>query len=334
MSKKPEKFDGELAVILDRHIGSVNSVYSRGTDYHSGEFTDRAGSVILEVISLTEQLAFLKQKEGELTKQEKVLFRVKMAEVNILLDLLRESRAISSKVLTVLLEGKVKLGIWIDSVGGYTDVKENLRRITDRYDSNGGRTYTYVDVKAASAAFDIAFLGDEISALNRSVFLWHLSDSDFSPREQKLANFRDHQPLDEVTQEELVELREIIEMAHDGHQDELWQKIHHDLHNTQNPDGDVVFEGRDLHEAGLIHHCFTSSAKLREKFAHDLPSHAASHSGDFIKGLYGKIHQAISTQLDWLDPLTLALTEKMQRKYEQPKKSHRPELQDKKIRKS
>lgn len=317
MNKSPEKFDGELAVVLDRHLGSVNSVYTRASDYRSGEYTDLLGSTILEVIALTEQLVSLVKRDTELTMEEKKVFAIKKRQLNHLLGELRESRAISKNILSVLLEGRVKLGIWIDSIGGYTDVKESLRWTTDRYRENGSKVFTYVDVKAASAAFDIAFMGNEISALNRSVFLWHFSDSDSSPRVKKLEDFRKNRPLDEIAEEELIELREIVEMANDEYQDELWRKIHADLHNPK-LNGDIIFDGRDLHDAGLIDHCFTKPALLREKFAKDLPAHAASYSGSFIEGIYDKIHKKLSRELDWFDPKSIALTEKMQRKYEGP----------------
>ncbi|MCC6643271.1 hypothetical protein IT411_00820 [Candidatus Peregrinibacteria bacterium] len=323
MNKSPEQseqFEGELIVVLDREMGPADIVYTTAIDYSSGQKNDKAGGLLLELLALTEEVVTLSCNK-RLSAENKRLLRHKKAELNFLLEIFSRQKLISKKILELLMEGKVKTGIWIDSIGGYTDTKEKLLCVADHLDRRQGKVSTYTDIKAASAAFDIAFLGHEINALKKSEFMWHFSDSDESPRTTKIAQFKAKGDLDEAGQQELEELMDILDQAKPGFKEKLWAEVLRQINHPDNQDGDVYFQGADLAEAGLITNCYKKGQELHAKFAADFPVYAETNSNFFTQSISEKVHRLIAGQMHWFDPRTLALTSKLQQKYERGSRS-------------
>ncbi len=310
-------FDGEMIIIADREIYAKEPLLL--TSIISAEDKDKSisGSIILELLALREEVESLACRE-DLSSFEKICLRQKNFEAKSLLELIRQTKIINEKLLETLLTGRMKVGLWIDSIGGEVDQEDTVNWSVDYLDRQKASVHTYVGTKACSAAFDLTFLGNEISALSRSVFMWHLSDSPDFPRTERIKQLRGKGTPDAAVSEEINDLLEILDRTDAVSKEELIAEILRQINNPRNHDGTVYFEGDYLKEMGLVDNAFRSITPLIAKFKSDFPLHAELNVTYFTTAIAEKVYKAISHLPTWLDRAPMSLTGKFQRQLERP----------------
>ena len=309
-------FDGEMIIIADREICAGQSPLLTSVITRSGH-KSISGSPILELLAIIEETKTLGYKDG-LSPAEETLLRQKILEANNIVETLLESKTIYEKLLETLLTGRMKVGLWIDSIGGEVDQEDTVNWSVDYLDRQKASVHTYVGTKACSAAFDLTFLGNEISALSRSVFMWHLSDSPDFPRTERIKQLRGKGTPDAAVSEEINDLLEILDRTDAVSKEELIAEILRQINNPRNHDGTVYFEGDYLKEMGLVDNAFRSITPLVDKFKSDFPLHAELNVTYFTTAIAEKVYKAISHLPTWLDRAPMSLTGKFQRQLERP----------------
>lgn len=322
MNNGPEKFDGELIITADREIYAEDPLMVSIIDERTGA-GNIPGPLLLEYLATLEEIRTLSiiKKPTDLQRRE---LKQRIEFAGVFARLMLEERVINKRLLEVITEGKVKAGLWVDSIGGDASISEKVKyAIHYLYRDGEVSLHSYVHVKAASAAFDLAFLANDVNAMGKSIFNWHFSDSEDSPRVEKVRKIKRNEELDEDTADQIAELRDILDCAHSDKADELWDNVLKQLNNPQNVDGDILFEGDYLHEVGLVNHCYDKVDELIAKFKADFPLHADKNSTFFNEGVAKRVAHQYRSEPYWLDSKTLGMTTKVARNLELGKSSKR-----------
>lgn len=325
MSRTSEgKFDGELVITADREIMPEQPLMVSLIDYKTEEKAT-PGPLLLEYLAVLEEIRLLAEEDDQ-TPEGKYELRHKKLIGSALVEIMAiHERVMSPKMLRLVTEGRLKTAIWVDSEGGSVPIAEKVKFAVDYIRRQELGTFTsYVNIKAASAAFDLAFLASEVHAMTKSVFNWHFSDSDENPRIEKVRKFRAGESLDDEAEAELVELRDILEDATPEMKDEVWRHAIRQLNDANNKEGDIYFEGDFLHEAGLVNSVSRKVDGLIAQFESDFPLHADKNATFFTAGVAERVQHLLKNQPYWLDPRALALTSRVARQYEKPKPKKAP----------
>jgi hypothetical protein len=314
MTEQPEKFDGEMVIIADRELSPETPLLVTAINTHSGEKL-AVGPVVLELLANVEDAKALRES-GIKDEQDRRLFRHKVDAANACLEALEENGYFSRKVLEVLMEGRIKIGLWIDSLGGEVAQEDKVNWALDYLDRQGAEVHSYVGVKAVSAAFDMAFLADQVNALNKSVFMWHFSDSPIETRAAKARAIRQKLYLSADAKEELADLEAILNKANAQERNSLIREVRRQICLPLNTEGSVFLEGDYLAGKGLVTRCFRHVGSLVEQFKLDFPHHADLIVTEHTTGVEEQVCKKIAHLPDWLDPRPLHLTGKIQKKIE------------------
>jgi hypothetical protein len=314
MNQQPEQFDSEMLIVADRELMPESELLVTLIGQESGE-KNVFGPIILEFLALLEELKTMAE-DSPLQSLQMRMFEEKSRQANAILEVLLEQRMISKKLLEVLVEGKTKVGLWIDSVGGQVEQEEKVNFALDYLDRKEAYVHSYVTFKAASAAFDLAFLSNELNALTRSVFMWHFSDSPVLTREAKVRQVRGLDPIEPEAEEEMADLISILKRAREPFRTQLLDRISMQISHPGNPSGAVYLEGDQLHEAGLVHHCYRGVKGLIGRFEKDFPLHQNRHLSFYNTALAESVFRKIRHLPDWQDNKPLELTALLQQKYE------------------
>lgn len=312
-----EQFDGEMIITADRELSPETPLLVTIIDTKSGEKAS-AGPLVLEMLSLLEEVASLEDPEAHpnpssSTKEqiERKLLEARFCSIQLL-----EAGMLNKKLLETLIEGRIKVGLWLDSIGGEVEQENKVNWALDYLDKHHASVHSYVGIKAASAAFDLAFLGNEINALSRSVFIWHFSDSSENPRLQKVRQLHGQAALDDATSEEFNDLLSIFDRVSPEKKEQLIAEVLRQINHPHNHEGNVFLEGDYLHEMGLTNRSFRKMSQLIDQFQADFPLHAGINSTYFTTTVAQKVYDQISHLPSWHDTKPLHLTEKVQRQLE------------------
>lgn len=316
MNQPTEKFEGELVITADRELDFESPLMVSLIDHETGQKT-APGPILLEYLAMLEEIRMLAELDDQ-SAQGKANLRHRKLLASSLVEIMGiHEKVMSKRMFELVTEGRVKAGIWIDSVGGNVEIAEKVKFAIDYLRRNGMGTFSsYVNIKAASAAFDLAFLASEVNAMTRSVFNWHFSDSAEDPRLGKIQKFRAHQPIGDQAENELGELRDILEDAKPEMRDDVWRHAIRQLNDPTNEEGDIFFDGDLLHEAGLVDHCYRQVDQLLGKFKADFPLHADKKSTFFTEGVSERVARTLRSQPYWLDSKALHLTTRVARQLE------------------
>ncbi|MBI4235061.1 hypothetical protein HY604_02050 [Candidatus Peregrinibacteria bacterium] len=82
-------------------------------------------------------------------------------------------QVVGPEVAKVILEGRLRLSILLNSFGGFSLKFAPYSRLLNFVKSNGGIVDAYVSGNAASAAADLFLKADNRYCLGRSAFMWH-----------------------------------------------------------------------------------------------------------------------------------------------------------------
>lgn len=322
MEKGTPKHDGELIIIADREIFPETPLLATFIDAQSNQKA-AMGPAILELLALIEEIKTLSIEVSPSLGKKQLLIS-KIVQANAWIEVLVEQRQINKKLLETLLEGQINVGLWIDSIGGEVEQEDKVNYALDYLDRQKASVRSYVGVKAASAAFDLTFLADEVNALSRSVFMWHFSDSPEHTRAEKIRQLRGKEDLDEEASEEINDLLEILERAGPEKKELLIAEVLRQINDTRNTDGAVYLEGDYLHDMGLVQKCFRNVSGLIKKFKTDFPLHAELNITYFNSVIAEKVYQKIGHLPNWLGHSPLSLTDKVRRQFERPNSTKRP----------
>lgn len=318
MTEPTENFDGELVIIADRELSPESPLLVTAIDTKSGEKL-ALGPLILELLAYIEDAKSL-QEIGLKNDQNRLLFEKKVIQANACLEALQENGYFSRKVLETLMEGRIKIGLWIDSMGGQVEQEEKVKWSLDYLDRHDAEVHSYVGVKAVSAGFDMAFLADQVNALNKSVFMWHFSDSPLEPRREKARTLRQNQPLSAEARAELEDLRAILDQADEQARQSLIMEVRRQICLPENAEGSVFLEGAYLARAGLVDRSFRHVESLVGQFKMDFPLHSDLIVTEHTTGVEATVCKKIAHLYDWMDPKPLELTDKIRKKLERPAK--------------
>lgn len=314
MDQSQEQFDGEMLIIADRDIAPITPLLTTVVDNRTGQ-KGAYGPVILEMLALIEEAKTLRKLEDP-TLEEKRLAVKKVLQANACLDILRQERQIRKELLETLLEGRVKVGLWIDSIGGDVAQEDKVNWALDYLDGQGARVNSYVGIKAVSAAFDMAFLGDKLSVLDKSVFMWHFSETADYSRAKKTAELRGEHEMSEEVHEEFADLLSILDRTTPENKERAITEILRQINDPRNSQGAVYLDGYFLNQMGLAHQIFDSMEELVAALKEDFPGHKNLLVTQFTTAIAEKVFCQIDQLPSWRSPKPISLTGKMQRQYE------------------
>lgn len=171
------------------------------------------------------------------------------------------------EVVDILLEGKLRTSLLINSLGGSGFCMRGYLEIIDFIRARGGEVSAYISEDAASAAANILLEADKRYSLRRSEFLWHYGgiNEDLDP----VASY------DDVAEEVKVgTLREIIEVFRnkivpkivgavpDPDKREVVAAFFESHYNCS----DFFFRAEVLYDLGILHEIYDNVAGLRARF--------------------------------------------------------------------
>lgn len=314
MEQAQEQFDGEMLIIADRDIAPMTPLLTTVVDTKSGQ-KGIYGPTVLEMLALIEEAKTLRKLEDPTIEEQKLAVK-KVIQANACLDILRQERQIRKELLETLMEGKMKVGLWIDSIGGDVRQEDKVNWALDYLDGQGAAVNSYVGIKAVSAAFDMAFLGDKLSALDKSVFMWHFSETRDYSRAEKTRELRGLSPMSEETQEEFADLLEILDKTTPENKERAIAEILRQINDPRNSHGAVYLDGYFLNQLGLAHQTFERMEDLVAELRTDFPAHKDLLVTQFTTAVAEKVFRQIEQLPSWRSPAPISLTEKIQGKYE------------------
>jgi hypothetical protein len=316
MDNSVDTYDSEMLITVDRTVAPEEPLLVTMVDPKSGQKA-AIGPVILEFLALLEEVATLTNKE-EPSPDELEQRQEKLTQANACLGVLREQRAIRGQLLDTLVHGTVKVGLWIDSMGGAVAHEDKVNWAMDYLDRQGAAVHSYIGVKAISAAFDMSFLADRVNALKRSVFLWHFSDSPDYTRIQKIQELRRQEALGEEAHEEMEDLLAILKRAKPAEKETVIAEMLRQLNDPRNKEGEVCFEGDFLHDTGIIQNSYRHVSQLVNQFRADFPHHADLVVTRFNTGVAQQVYRQIGNLPTWLSQEPLEKTDQVRREVERP----------------
>jgi hypothetical protein len=314
MTNNSEKFDAEMMVVADRGFRTNKPFLTTIVDADSGKETI-LGPSILKFLGLMGEIKRLKsiRKKTEITN---IHIHQLRAELNDLVELFRENQIVSRKVLEVLTYGKVKVGLWVDSLGGEVDVENQIILALNYLDGQDALCHSYVTIKAMSAGFDLTFAGDKINTLTRSVLLWHLSDSPVYRRTKKVKQVKKGGNLPNDLENEMSDLFDTLNFANPESREEAIELFNRQFNHPHNPNGDVMFNGNVAKELGLVHEAHSSIKPLIDQYNSDFPLHARNSTVmNYTTRVAEEVYKIVRLEPDWTDE-ALYVSDKIQKRLE------------------
>lgn len=253
MLEADRKFDAEVAVTIDREFSELTPF----------QIVVAAGD--RELVS-TDPVIFDLLEKYELLSRDPTQTRLSPRDLERLMHQANELYGMAefylgAEVLEVLLDGRVKVALLIDSDGGDMDVHNRLDRSVAYWRKGGGESQAFVYGHAHSAGFDTLMKADARYVLDKSSLIWHFSDSD-GERRQSIEGLRQMSKIFRRNQQELAELRAFFELSPDFNE-QIWTRMVTEIVALNNPDGDLFFSGKELQQMQLAR----SFKRLKSLFA-------------------------------------------------------------------
>jgi|GEM_PF-6858108 len=331
---KTKRFDAELVITADRALDSNSSRLPILTTLITADGKEKAqfGVLLLEFLALMEEIQRTQEAIKvlsklvkfpyfkKLLKENTALFYHQRARANELLNYFIREKLMRRQMLEVLVEGRVKIGIWLDSLGGDNWLENKLVYAEKFLKRQGAFVHSYILFKAVSAAFNLAFLGDEIHALNKSVLMWHLPDSLEFTRAEGVKLFKQEEYLPEDLNDELEAFLALLRRANSDSKEEIMENCLRQFFNPKNRRGDIRFKGSYAAKVGLINQAHGNIESLIKKFKSDFSLHANTNLVHFTTEIARKAYQVTSDVPDWIDSRAWTATDRSLEKYEKPRK--------------
>jgi len=257
MSLEPEKkdFDAEMVVTVDH------------------EFRDDQPFEV--VISNEDTIRITGMAPFEMLQDQAKLRDPRMIRVSGYIADLMHRRAVDSyianqyllgdKLTQILLEGRVKIGLLIDSDGGDMEILKLISTGLTEMKERGGESQAFVVGHAASAGMELFMSADDRYVLDRSCLMWHFSDCNGERRKSVEILRKGGRPLPSPKQGELQELWTFFESS-PCYTSKIWKEVLQNIIADDNPDGEIAFSGQQLAELQLVNKSFRRLRSLAAKF--------------------------------------------------------------------
>ncbi len=163
-------------------------------------------------------------------------------------------------ILDIILDGRVRVSVLLNSLGGNCRVQDNVIHFFDRIRENGGVIDAYATSFACSAAANIFSRADYKFVLPDSMVMWHAGSVEASPlswmaRSLTELNGEKYNPETENTAKIQKYKRDfpifLRESVYPNLRDEVLAAVDNIFQDPENPRGEVWMSGRQLSHYGL-----------------------------------------------------------------------------------
>lgn len=164
------------------------------------------------------------------------------------------------KILEILLHSRLRISLLIDTPGGAGYHARDIRHLATHSHKHGGTVQAWVNKQASSAGAMMFEAADERHALTDSRFLWH--NGSHVDQENTAPGLRD-----EEVELELDQIRTFFRAnANSADLPAIEKSIASAIADPENHRNNIEFTGRELHEAGVVHHLYGDSEDMRTAF--------------------------------------------------------------------
>ncbi len=313
-----EKFDGEMMIVVGNTLDSRLKYPSTQVSFIEAtkEQSVVLGPILLTFLAKLHDIQYLSSKP-EQTKFDKIMIKQLLAEVNGLLEVFMETRAVNKRILEALIDGTNKVGLWVNSMGGEVDQADEINQAVAYLSDHDASVHAFGTYAIISAALDLFLTADQKYCLTRSPGIWHLSDSLDSPRVQKVAAIRSGQEVPSEVEEEVGDfIMSLLELAPEQKivAMELFNKVFHD---PANPDGSFQFDGATAEALGLVQAVYTPIERLIRRYEQTFPLHKRKPNIMFYTlEIAREVYKTLRHQPEW-QGAEIRLTAKTERLFTQ-----------------
>lgn len=257
-----DNFDAEVVTIVDREFESdkpfLTTVASRATSTYA-DFDDNVWQFWNLQRKVADQ-AWLKKAKGKKYAGRKGSYQEIVRKYNNYEKTLKEKH--TNEIMEVLMEGRLKIAFLIDSDGGSTEL---LGLYTDALKALDQRSHSqaYVTGHASSAALDLTMKSNQALMLDKSHLFWHFSGEPQTRRES-VEKLKKNLEMPRREHGEILELREYFDRSKHI-DDKYFDYLLEVIQREENPEGELIFCGRELAELNLVR-SYKDIQSLRRRF--------------------------------------------------------------------
>jgi hypothetical protein len=251
LGQEKTSFDGEIVVVTDDQFTVQHRFPLLAFSYHDAEMAVLSSLSVARSLSLRAELEDIRRGKAEYDCRQTISLQQKSRYLDRSLSV-----SPTREIMQTIWEGRMRVAFLINSPGGDVEPLDVYRDMLDYLQRKGGTSSAYATDLAGSAAFDLLGDVDHACVLDRSILAWHRTlDMETDEVVQATKNL------------DLIQLGDVLNRARGLERRRLFRKVKKALADKDNPDGLVVFSGKELVQAGCLTESFAQVEDLRKHFS-------------------------------------------------------------------